>query len=309
MPLRFPFLLLLVSLLLGAGAPTVVADGASATGEAERPDRPGDRVRPIPPEFEGIGVEERLGETVPADIPFVDSEGRDVLLGDYFRGDVPVVVTFVYHDCPMLCSLVLNGVTDVMREARMTLGRDYRVLAVSFDPTDTPERAAAAKEVYSRRLGFESEDYAFLTGTPEAIARLTDAVGFRYRWLEAQQEYGHTATLVFLSPEGVITRYLYGLQYAPADFSMAVREARAGTVGTTLDQIFLYCFMFDPETGGYVLQAMNVMKLGGLLTMLLLGGTLFVFWRRERRRNARARRAGRPGWADFEGDVSPAPHP
>lgn len=248
--------------------------------------------------FSGMGVDEQFGETVPLDLAFTDHTGASVRLSDYFEDGLPVVLTFVYHDCPMLCSLILDGTTTVMRDAPVTLGQNYRVLAVSFDPRDTPERAAEARALYGRRLGEDArlDDFVFLTGEQASIDALTDAVGFRYEWVEAQQEFAHTAMLTFLSPEAVITRYLYGIAFDPADFRLAAIEARQGEVSSPMEQLLLYCFIYDPDQGGYVLHATNAMKLGGLLTMILLLGGLGTFWLRERRRNADARRTG--GWDD-----------
>lgn len=281
------------------------AEGTSVPGQAPA----GDRQREVPEEFQGIGVDEQLGSAVTPSLSFTDSEGRVLTLGEVLSGDLPVVMAFVYHNCPMLCSLVLNGLTNTMREAGMVAGRDYRALAVSIDPRDTPERAAEAKELYARRLEEGGDGYIFLTGSEEAIAQLTEEVGFRYRWVEAQQEFAHTASLVFLSPTGQITRYLYGIDFAASDFQMALREARAGTVGSSVDQLLLYCFAYDPDAGSYVLHAVNTMKLGGLLTLLVLGGALFVFWRRERRKNAAALRTPGARWGDYEEGLRALPNP
>jgi protein SCO1 len=313
MPLR-RLLLITCALALGTlpaahAGPEPQGEGYAETTGPEVAERPSDRRRDLPEELEGVGVEERLGETVSASLAFSDSDGRSVTLEEYLAGDLPVALTFVYHDCPMLCSLVLSGLTDVMRQSGMEVGKDYRALAVSINPADTPAQAAAAKEVYTRRLGVEDGDgYVFLTGSAEAVARLTEEVGFRYRWVEAQQEYAHTASVVFLSPQGKITRYLYGIQFPASDFQMALREARAGTVGSPVDQLLLYCFAYDPAAGGYVLQATNAMKLGGLATLLLLSGTLLVFWRREKHKNEAARQAGAPRWGDLEEGLRTAPH-
>lgn len=186
----------------------------------------------------------------------------------------------------MLCSLVLDGFSDVIRQSTLELGTGYRALAISFDPEDDPTLAKGAHERYAAHLpdGYDPESFVFLTGTQESIDRITDATGFQYRWIEERQEYAHTASLIFLSPEGLITRYLYGITHTPANFRATLVEAGQGTIGTPLDQLFLYCFIYDPQTGGYAMQAVQVMKLGGLLTMTVLLIGLLVFWRRERKR-------------------------
>ncbi len=238
----------------------------------------------IPDELAGVGIEEHLGATVSPDIAFVDSDGNAVTLGDYFDGERPVVMAFVYHNCPMLCSLILDGMTQAMREADLDLGEDYQALAISFDPRDTPEKAAAVKERYLSR--FDGADAAegvhFLTGSQESIDRVTQEIGFGFAWNERQQEFAHTAAVYFLSPEGTITRYLYGIEFPPRDFRTALLEASDGRIGSPVDQLILYCFQYDPDAGGYVLHAVNAMKVGGLLTLILLGGFLLFFWHRER---------------------------
>jgi protein SCO1/2 len=262
----------------------IVAAAAVAPGRAvAQMQAPGE----IPAELENVGIEERLGGTVSPDIPFVNAEGEAVTLGDYFGGDRPVVVAFVYHNCPMLCSLILDGMTAALSGVNLEPGVDYEALAVSFDPRDTPERAAAAKERYVARFDDEAAAAAgfhFLTGTQESIDQITDEIGFGYEWNERQQEFAHTAALYFISPEGTITRYLYGIEYRPQDVRTALLEASNGTIGSPLDQLILYCFQYDPNAGSYVLHATNAMKVGGLLTIVLLGGFLLFFWRRESRR-------------------------
>ena len=238
----------------------------------------------IPDELDGVGIEEHLGETVSADIPFLDSEGNAVTLGDYFDGERPVALAFVYHNCPMLCSLILDGMTTGMLEAGLNLGEDYQALAVSFDPRDTPERAADVRERYLARFDGPSagEGLHFLTGSQESIDRITEEIGFGFEWNERQQEFAHTAAVYFISPEGKITRYLYGIEFPARDFRTALLEASDGRVGSPLDQLILYCFQYDPDAGSYVLHATNAMKVGGVLTLIMLGGFLFFFWRRER---------------------------
>lgn len=237
-------------------------------------------------DFQGIGVEDKAGDYLDLTIPFVDHHGNEVTLADYVTGDLPIVLTFVYHDCPMLCSLMLDGFSDVIRQSTLRLGTQYRALAISFDPADRPHHSKGAHERYAAYLpdGFDSEGFVFLTGSQESINQITEATGFQYRWLEERQEYAHTAMLVFLSPDGLITRYLYGFKHSPTDFRATLVEAGQGTIGTPLDQLFLYCFVYDPEAGGYAMQAFQVMKLGGMLTLAGLLGGLLVFWRREKRR-------------------------
>jgi protein SCO1 len=306
-------LLTLAAVLLipvaGMGGSAIVLDPEPvAAAEPAQEERLTEERRRMREDFAGIGVDEHLGDAIDLSIPFLDHAGNPVTLADFVEGDRPVVLSFVYHSCPMLCSIVLDGLTTTLRETRLTLGNDYRVIAVSIDPRDTPERAAAARDRYLRQLAADAapEAYAFLTGTQESITSLTEAVGFRYEWVERRQEFAHPATLVFLSPAGVITRYLYGLQFPAVDFRRAVVEAGEGTVGSAMDQLLLYCFMWDGERGGYVLHATNAMKVGGLLTLFALLTTLLIFWRREALANLRRRR--RLGdWSDYEDALRTTP--
>ena len=272
----FLLLSLFALLLTGVAAPTDPPEDEFVSDERQR----------LRDDFDGIGIEEKAGEYLDLTIPFVDHNGNEVTLADYVVGDLPLVLTFVYHDCPMLCSLVLDGFSDVIRQASLELGTAYRALAISFDPEDDPTLSKGSHERYAAYLpdGYDPESFVFLTGSQESIDRVTEATGFQYRWIEERQEYAHTASLVFLSPEGLITRYLYGITHTPANFRATLVEAGQGTIGTPLDQLFLYCFIYDPQTGGYAIQAIQVMKLGGMLTMTVLLVGLLLFWRRERKR-------------------------
>ncbi|MDT0631337.1 SCO family protein [Rubrivirga sp. S365] len=237
------------------------------------------------------GIDENLGATVPTDLQFVDEAGRPVALSSLLDGERPVLLAFVYHNCPMLCSLVLDGVADAVSEAKATLGQDYEVLAVSIDPNDTPQKAAEAKARYVRQIDDPAAERAlhFWTVTPETeanVERLAEAVGFRYGLDAKTGEYAHAASVMFLSPNGKITRYLYGLDYAPFDVNLAITEAGQGTVGSTLDRFLLTCFQYDHDAQSYSLAVLTATKIGGALLLLVFGAMLFVFWRREGRSTA-----------------------
>ncbi len=244
------------------------------------------RTGQTPPGLDGVGLDERLGEALPLDAVFRDEAGQPTPLGAFFDGERPVLLNLVYHDCPMLCNLVLDRLTTTLGEMDWTPGGAFEVLTVSFNAIETPELARQQKARYLEVLGKPeaAAGWHFLTGEDAAIGRLTDAVGFRYRWIEAQQQFAHPATLIFLSGHGKITRYLYGLEYPPRDVRAALVEASEGTVGTTADKIFLYCFQYDPQANSYVPHAVNLMKGGGVLTLLALGTMLLYFWRREGRK-------------------------
>ena len=240
----------------------------------------------LPTAFEGAGLDEQLGELVAQDVVLRNEAGEEVTIASYLEGGRPVVLNFVYYNCPMLCNLVLDGFTKALGEMEWTPGEAFEILTVSFAAAETPELAARQKAAYLQRLGRPeaASGWHFLTGDEAEIQKLASSTGFQFKWDERQQEYAHPATLIFLSPEGNITRYLYGLEYPASDVRKALVEASDGTVGTTVDRLILYCFQYDPAAGSYVLHAQNAMKLGGLVTVILLGTGLFVLWRRERRR-------------------------
>lgn len=236
-----------------------------------------------PSVFEGVGIDPQLGEVIPGDLTFRNEQGEAVALQDYFDGERPILLTLVYHNCPMLCNVFLDKVTASLRDLAWKPGAEFEMLTVSFNAIETPALAARQKERYVDLLGAPeaADGWHFLTGNQEAISALTDAVGFSYRWVEEQQEFAHPTALIFLSGDGKITRYLPGIDFPARNIRTALVEASEGTVGTALDQIYLYCFRYDPQANSYAPYAVNIMKIGGLLTALALGATLLVLWRRE----------------------------
>ncbi len=237
----------------------------------------------------GVGIIERLGDKVSPETEFVDSNGQTVRVGDLLNQGKPVVVSFVYHNCPMLCSLVLDGFASTMAESDLEIGDDYIALALSFDARDTPVLASGAKDKYVPQVARAgaARGFNFWTGDEDAIERFTSEAGFEFAWDAKTQEYAHNAILVFLSPDGTVTRYLYGVAFPERDFRLAVVEAGQGTVGSTVDRILLTCYQFDPDARSYSLAILGVMKWGGGLLMLVLIGGLGLFWRREvQRQNA-----------------------
>ncbi len=250
--------------------------------------------------FEGVGIEEQLGETLPMDLVLTNADGQAVRLGDYFDGETPVVMQFAYFSCPMLCPLMLDGLTTTLQGMAWTPGDEFEVVTVSFDPRDTPEQAAREKAKYVQKLGKygAAEGWHFLTADEATINTLTQAAGFNFKWIEAEQEFAHPTAVLFLSGEGKLSRYLFGMQPSPGDARKALVEASNGEVGSIVDQAILYCFQFDPNENSYVANAFNIMRLGGVLTMLILGGMLFFFWRRE---------GGSGGAGGHEAEEAPAP--
>jgi protein SCO1/2 len=243
------------------------------------------RVEPPPPEVvRRIGIDQRLNDRVPLDLRFRDEQGRDVALGSYF-GERPVVLALVYFECPMLCNQVLNGLTHALRVTSLEAGRDFDVVAVSFDPREGSALAAAKKASYVKRYGREGGErgWHFLTGSEAAIHALTRAVGFRYEWDEGSSQWAHGAGIVVLTPSGAISRYFYGIEYGVRDLRLGLVEASSHRIGNLADTLMLLCYQYDPMTGKYGAIALNSIRVGGVLTVGALVTLIVVMLRRERR--------------------------
>lgn len=244
-----------------------------------------ERVDPQDKILQSIGVDEHPGDRVPGDAVFRDHAGKTVRLGDYF-GNGPILLTLNYYTCPMLCPLTLQNLLDTTREVEgISLGKEYRILTISIDPTDTVERARArAGEIHARMEGMTdpSSRWPFLVGDPGSIEAVTRSVGFRYRKVGA--EFAHPDVNVVLTPEGRISRYLYGLEQDPSTLKLALIEAAGGKIGKSeiLNRVLLYCFQYDPVGRKYALYARNIMKAGGILTLVLFGTLYAVLWKRRK---------------------------
>jgi protein SCO1/2 len=232
-----------------------------------------------------VGFDQRLGESVPLDAVFADERGERVTLGDYF-GDRPVIMALVYYECPMLCTMVLNGLTSTLGVLEFDPGREFEVVVVSFDTRETPTDASSTKATYLARYDRPGTEagWHFLTGDEESIQRLTQSIGFRYVWVPESNQFAHAAGIVALTPEGQIARYFYGIEYAPRDVRLGLIEAADNQIGSLVDQILLYCFHYDPVVGKYSAVTMNIVRIAGAATVLALGSFLFLQWRRDRRR-------------------------
>jgi protein SCO1/2 len=236
-----------------------------------------------PTVLEQVGIDQRLGETIPLDLKFADETGREVRLAEYFHQKRPVLLALVYFDCPMLCNQVLNGATSALSVLRFDAGREFDVLAVSFDPRETPEIAAAKKKVYIdryKRPGAE-RGWHFLTGDQASISALTKAAGFRYVWDDKTSQFAHGSGLMLLTPEGKLAQYYYGIEYSPKDLRLGMIEASQEKIGNVVDTMLLYCYHYDPTTGKYGFIAMRAMRIGGALTVLALGTFMVVSFRRD----------------------------
>lgn len=239
----------------------------------------------LPSELSDVDVDEQLGERIDLDLTFVDEEGETVRLGDYFDSEKPVLLTLNYYNCPMLCSMQLNGLIDGLRELPWAPGDHFRIITISIDPREGPDLAAAKREAYLESLGRGQDvEWEFWTGEEPHIRALAAELGFGYHYVREVDEFAHPSAVYVLSPEGVISRYLYGLQYRPFDLRMAITEASEGKVGSTVDRILLSCFHYDSSSNSYSVFAFGVLRLFGVLTILLLGGVLGIMWIREMRR-------------------------
>jgi protein SCO1/2 len=261
--------------------------GGSADAHAQAWQESGGIPASPAPELEGVDVVEHLGQALPRDASLRDTDGKSVRLGDYFDGKRPTLLVFAYHTCPMLCSLVLDATVRSLNDVAWTVGREFDVVSVSIDPRDTPESATKKRAQvigsYPRANG-DPRGWHFLVGDEQNIRRLTDAVGFEYRYDARQKQYAHPAAIYLLTPEGRLGRYLYGITYDPNDVRLGLLEASQGRSISTTEKILLFCYHYDPQGKHYALVAMNVMRLGGAATVLALGGLLATMWARERRR-------------------------
>lgn len=234
-----------------------------------------------PKGLEGVGVQQKLDAQVPLDLTFRDESGASVRLGQYF-GERPVVLSFVYYECPMLCTLVLNGLTSALNALAFSAGTEFDVVTLSIDPKEGPELAAAKKQahldIYRRATG--AAGWHFLTGDAESIRQLTDAVGFSYRYEPQIDEYSHPAAIVVLTPSGRVSRYFLGVEYSARDLRLGLVEAAANRIGGVVDQALLYCFRYDPATGKYTPAILNLVRLAGVLTILGMAALIIGLQRR-----------------------------
>jgi protein SCO1/2 len=251
-----------------------------------------------PPYLENVGIEQHLDAQVPPDLTFVDDTSRTVKLGDYF-GKKPLILNLVYYNCTMLCGEALAGLSGSMKMVKFDVGNQFDVITVSFNPQETPEIAAAKKQDYLKRYGRRgaASGWHFLTGPAESINALTKAVGFQYQYDPKINQYAHATAIMVLTPQGRISRYFYGVDYPPKDLRMGLVEASQGKIGNAVDQVLLYCYHYDPATGKYGAIISNILRLGAGLTILLLGGLLFILFRLDKAATRRISAQAAPGQA------------
>lgn len=242
-------------------------------------------VADVPPALEDVGVDEHFDVQVPLDLEFKDEQGRTIRLGDYFKPDRPVILTLNYYRCPMLCGLQLNGFLQGLKELEWMPSDQFEIVTISIDPLETPALAVEKKQNYMAQLGREGAGagWHFLTGGEPNIQAVADAVGFRYSYDEETAQYAHAAALMVLTPDGRVARYLYGIEYPASKLKFALLEAGQGEIGSPLDQLLLYCFHYDSTDRQYTPVAMNIMRLGGGLTLSILAVAIGAMWLRDRR--------------------------
>ena len=238
----------------------------------------------VPEELKGLEVEEHLGEHINFQTSFVDDKGRAVKIGDYFKNNQPVLLSIVYYNCPSLCGLHLNGVSEALQFLPEDFSQQFNFVTVSMNDTETPLLASKKKSTYIKKYSLSETRTHFLTGTKDNILSLSKEVGFRFRWDEEQKIFAHIPVAYVLSPSGKISRYLYGVQFDTQTMKLSLVEASQGRIGSVIDRALLFCFQFNPEKGRYSWYAYNIMRVGGLLTVLLLFGFLIPVWIRENKK-------------------------
>ncbi len=247
----------------------------------------------LAPASYSIDVEEHLGNMLDPGVPFVDHTGKKVQIGDYFDGKRPVLLTLNYFRCPVMCNVQLNNLTETLHDFEWTPGDEhFRVVTVSIDPRETAELAAAKRTTHLNALERgDAVDWQFLTGDALSIRLLAAQLGVSYAYDPEQDQYAHPGVVFFVSPEGKIARYIYGLSYIGTDLKLGLLEAAEGKVGTTLDRFILSCFHYDASLGRYGGFAFGLLRLAGALSVLLIGTALLIYWRRERRTHRREERS------------------
>jgi protein SCO1/2 len=233
-----------------------------------------------PQKVQNAGIEEHLGDTVPLDLMFATSKGDSVTLAELMQDDKPVILNPVYYNCPMLCSMVINAIYNGVDDVKWNPGDDYNIITFSINPDEDYTLAASVKDSILQKFDRRgaADGWHFLTGKQQAIKKLTDAVGFNYKKLDDKGQFAHSAAIMFLSPKGTITRYLYGINYKEFDIRNGLYEAADGEIGSTIDQVLLYCYVYDADANSYVPVAWRIMQIGGFITVAVLGIFLGFMW-------------------------------
>jgi protein SCO1 len=272
----------------GVALPTLAQNGlvAPKPGALKRDVAPTEfnRAEKMPAQLEGVGIKEKVNQSLPLDVTLIDERGEPVQLAKFFGGGKkPVVLNLGYYGCPMLCGLVTNGLVEMVKQIGWTPGDEFEVITLSIDPAEKFPLAMAKKRAVMEAIAMPSaaSGWHFLTGDEKSIQKVSDAVGFSFKWDPAQQQYAHSAVLILLTPDGRVSRYLYGIRYGPKTARLSLVEASNGRVGSSLDQVMLMCFHFNPDSGNYSFAAMNLMRFAGIVTVLFVAGGIGWLVRRE----------------------------
>ena len=274
-----------ILILVAAGAPAWAQPGQPAPAQQSYSLQDSHLKPVLPGALQGVGIDQRLNQQVPLNLMFKDEAGRTLPLSTYFQDKKPVILALVYYRCPMLCTEILTGLESALKAVSFNPGQDFEVVSVSFDPRDTPEIAAAKKETYLRRYARPNtaNGWHFLTGDEANIKALTDAVGFHYKYDPATQQFAHASGVMILTPDGRLSRYFYGIEYAPRDLRLGLVEASQDKIGTPVDAILLFCYHYDPTTGKYGAVAIRSLRFAGAGFVLICGAFLIVAFRRDAR--------------------------
>ncbi len=237
-----------------------------------------------PEVLQGVGIDEKLGDMIPLSAKFSTVNGDSTTLGALLEKGKPVILNPLYYDCPVLCGLVVDGMINVVDELAWQPGKDYIIISFSIDPTEDHNLAKEYRSKYLSKLKNTDVDkgWYFLTGKQKQIDTVINDIGFKYTKIAGTEEFAHSAAILMLSPEGKITRYLYGISYKEFDVRNALYESADGKIGNTLEQVLMYCYQYDPDSNTYAPVAINIMKLGGLATLIFLGIFLTLLWVREK---------------------------
>ena len=242
----------------------------------------------LPTMLEGVGVDEHLGRQIDLNLTFIAENGYPVALREYFNKGRPVILNLIYYSCPMLCNLILNAETATLREIPWTPGKEFEVVTISIDPNESFDLARKKKAVYLGSYNRPAPGWHFLCDHEGNAKRLAELIGFHYRYDEHQQQFAHASAIFVLTPSGTMSRYLYRMPYKARDVRLALAEASENKISMTIDKVLLFCFHYDPQAGSYTLFATNVMRLGGVLTVLIMAFYFLRMFRAERRQSALA---------------------
>lgn len=244
------------------------------------PSKPFVTGKELPKQLEGVGVTERLGHNLDMSLDFTDDNGKQLKLGELFNSGQPVLMAMIYYKCPNLCNYHFNGVIAALKQLKWTVGKDFKLVAVSMDSREGPDVAAAKKANYIKDYGRPESvnGWHFLTGNEENVQKIAAQLGFRFKWIEDEQQFSHAAVAYVVTPGGAISRYLYGIAPETQTIKLSLLEASSGKIGTVMDQILLFCFHFDPGKNKYTLYAWNLMRLGAAAMLLLLALIMIPAW-------------------------------